>query len=145
MALLGVNQNGMVHLMQLLFSVLVGLYSSERKFFYCCRELPRKGIPPVDKMGIDAFGVWRAMHAVMRVDYISHLEGPPPGWQANPYKMAGKLSGGGGGLKLGLIGAGLIYPFRCHPPLGGTHKHFRGEPEPVPAPGRSSDPLRGDA
>ena len=100
MALLGVNQNVMVHLMQLLFSVLVGLYSSERKLFYCCRELPRKGIPPVEDMGIDAFEVWRAMHAVMRVDYISHLEGPPPDGRLTPIRWQGSYQGEEGGCNL---------------------------------------------
>ena len=85
-----------MHLLHSLFSVPVGLYSLERRLFTCCGDLSREGLPPVVELDIDAFGVRRTVHAVLRVDHITHLEVVPPyDWQAAPCKRAGKLLKGG--------------------------------------------------
>ena len=47
LTLLGVDQDGKVHLMHMLFSVLVGLYSSDRRLFACCGDMPLKYLPLV--------------------------------------------------------------------------------------------------
>ena len=68
-----VNQDGTVHILNFLFSIPVCLYSSYWQLFSCFIELTREGIPPVFDLGIDAFGVWRAVRVVLRVDHVRHL------------------------------------------------------------------------
>ena len=74
LTLLGVDRDGMVHLIKSLFSVPVGLYSSDWQLFACCKEFPRKELPPVADLDIDALRVWRKIRAVPRLDYVYHLE-----------------------------------------------------------------------
>ena len=72
-ALLQVNPDGTVHLLNSYFTVLVGLYSTARRVFACCRYLPKKGLLPMVELPVDAFGVWRSVRAVPRADHVSHL------------------------------------------------------------------------
>ena len=43
--LVGVNEDGRVHLMHSLFSVRVNVYSTEFRLFACVGELPAEGLP----------------------------------------------------------------------------------------------------
>ena len=78
LALLRVDQDGMVHFLHSFFSVPVGLYSSTQQLFACQEKLSGKGLPLVVELEIDAFGLRCAMRAVPKVDHASHLEGAPP-------------------------------------------------------------------
>ena len=84
-ALFQVDLDKTVHLMHSLLSVPVGLYSTARRLFACCGELPLEGLHLVVELPVDAFSVRRSLRAVPRADHISHLEGvPPSAWQATP-------------------------------------------------------------
>ena len=53
--LVGVESDGMVHLLHSLFSVQVELYLTSRWLFACQGELPAKGLPLVVKILHEAF------------------------------------------------------------------------------------------
>ena len=76
--LLGVYRYIMVHLVQSLFSVPVGLYSMARRLFACIGYLNGEGIPPVVEIQLESFAVWRAVRAVHQADHMSHLDGFTP-------------------------------------------------------------------
>ena len=67
-----------MHLLHPLFSVPVGLYFPDWRLFACCRDMPYESIPPVVELGIDAFGVSRAVHDLPRLDNAIQIEGTPP-------------------------------------------------------------------
>ena len=74
MELIGVDQDGTVHLLHLLFSVLVGLYSTAWWLFSCRGDLPCEGLSPLVELTVDAFAVRGYMRATPKADLISHLE-----------------------------------------------------------------------
>ena len=77
LTLLAFNQDGAVHLLQSLFSVPVGIYSTSRRLFACIREFPTEGLLAVLEVVVDAFVVWRAVRYVPRANHVSHLGGVP--------------------------------------------------------------------
>ena len=96
LSLLEVDQDLTVHLLHLLFSVPVDLYSTGRQLFACLEELPDKGFPLVVKKLVEASVLWRSVRAVPRPDHVNHLEGViPTVWPFMPCKRAVKLSDGG--------------------------------------------------
>ena len=78
MALLHIDLDGMVHLLNSLLSVLVGLYSTAQRLFAFHVELPSKDLPPMIELTVDAFGVRRSMRTFPMADHVSHLEGVTP-------------------------------------------------------------------
>ena len=73
--LVGVDEDGRVHLMHLLFSVRVNVYSTECCLFACVGELPTEGLPQVTDILPDCFAARRSVCAVPRIDHVSHLGG----------------------------------------------------------------------
>ena len=73
--LLGVNRDRTVHLMQSLFSVPVGLYSTSSRFFACIVNLPGEVLPPMVEITVEAFALCCAALYVPRTDLVSHPEG----------------------------------------------------------------------
>ena len=59
--LLQLYPEGMVHLLHVLLSVLVGPYYTAWRLFACHVELPTKGLPPVVKIPVEAFGLQSTM------------------------------------------------------------------------------------
>ena len=72
-AFIGVDQDVTVHLFHLLYSVLVDLYSTSRRIFFCKGELPVKGLPPVIEIPHESSAVRRFIRAVPQVDHVTHL------------------------------------------------------------------------
>ena len=133
----------MVHLLHSLFSVPVSLYSSYRKLYAYCVDLPCKRLPPVVDLDIDSFMFWHALCAVPRVDNVTHLERfPLPYWQASPCERAGKLLGTG--VATWLAGGWYSFPLMDPSSSWRVHQHIIGDPDPVPAPGRLSAFLQVD-
>ena len=78
LTLIGVDWDGMVHVLHSLFSVPVGRYYTERKLLAFSGELPTEGIPSVTDLSVDSFRVRRAVCAVPREDHLVHVEDTPP-------------------------------------------------------------------
>ena len=57
--LVGVDEDGLVHLMHSLFSVCVNVYSTECHLFACIGELPAEGLPQVTRLLPDFFAARR--------------------------------------------------------------------------------------
>ena len=55
LALLGVDRDGTVHLLHLLLSVSVIIYSMSRWLFACLGGFPTKGLPLVVKIHVELF------------------------------------------------------------------------------------------
>ena len=68
LALIEVNWYGMLHVLNLFFSVPVGPYSIEKHILYFSGKLPLERLPPVADLHVDTFTVWRAICAVLRED-----------------------------------------------------------------------------
>ena len=73
--LVGVNPDEMLHLFQLLFSVLVDIYSTRQCLFACRGELTAEGLPPVVDIPNESFTDRRYVCAVPRVDHLTCLGG----------------------------------------------------------------------
>ena len=71
----GVDPDGRVHLMHLLFSVQVNAYSTQFCLFACLGELPAKAPHPVMEIPPDFFAARRFIRAVPQVDHIMHPGG----------------------------------------------------------------------
>ena len=79
--LVGVNPEGMVNLLHLLLSFLVKLYSNRRSLFAFHGNLPAKGLPLVMEIPHDYFAERHYVHAMPRVDHMTHLGViSPPDW-----------------------------------------------------------------
>ena len=92
--LVRVDPDRRVHLMHLLFSVRVNVYSTQCFLFACLGELPAKSLPLVAKIPPNFFTARRSILTVMRVDHIALLEGISLfDWQMNPCKRAEKWAG----------------------------------------------------
>ena len=75
--------------MHLLFSVRINIYSTQCRLFACLGKLPTKGLPTVVETPHNFFAAWRSVHAVLRVDHITHLGGISPlNWQTKPCERA---------------------------------------------------------
>ena len=89
--LVGVDEDGRVHLMHSLFSLHVNVYSIECRLFACVGELPAEGLPQVTELLPDFF-VERS--AMPRIDHVAHLGGiSPRDWQTKPCERASKAAG----------------------------------------------------
>ena len=73
--LVGVDENGRVHLMHSLFSVRVNVYSSEFRLFACVGELPAEAPPQVTNILPEFFAARRSVCAMTRINHIAHLGG----------------------------------------------------------------------
>ena len=73
--LIGVDQDRTVHILHLLFSAPVDLYSTIRRIFACQGELPSEGLPPVVDITHESFAARRPISTVLRVDHTTHLGG----------------------------------------------------------------------
>ena len=83
--LVGVDEDGRVHLMHSLFSVRVNVCSTECRLFACVGELPAEGLPQVTELLPDFFTARRAVRTVPRIDQVAHLGGiSPRDWQTKP-------------------------------------------------------------
>ena len=71
--LVGVDEDGRVHLMHSLFSIRVNVYSTDCRLFACVGELPHEGLPQVIEILPDFFMARHSVYAVPRIDHISHL------------------------------------------------------------------------
>ena len=93
--LIWVDPDRMLHLMHLLFSVPVGLYSTARRLFDCVGELNEEGLPPLAEIPVEAFAVRRTVRAVPQDDHVSHMEGVTQlTLQSMPCKREEKLLAG---------------------------------------------------
>ena len=91
MTLVGVDPDGMVHLMHFMLSVWVVIYSNSQHLFACLEELPVEAPPPVVEIPHKAFAERHSVRDVPQVDHVTHLGGiPPPNWQTYPCERAGK-------------------------------------------------------
>ena len=92
LCLLGVDWEGTVHLMHLLFSIPVDLYSTSRRLFACIGKLPDEYLPAMDNIPMEFFAIRCAVHAVPQADHVSHLrEVTHFTWKLVPYKRAVKI------------------------------------------------------
>ena len=92
--LVGVDNNGRVHLMHLLLSVCVNVYSTECRIFACMGELPAKGLPQVTDLLPDIFAARCSIRSVPRIHHVAHLGGiSPRDWQMKPCERAAKAAG----------------------------------------------------
>ena len=91
LALLGVNQDGTVHILHSFFDVPVGRYSAERRLLAFSGELPTGGLPPVTELLVASFAVWHAICAVPREGHFVHVVGISPSrCQTTPCERLGK-------------------------------------------------------
>ena len=72
--LVGVDEDGRVHLMHLLFSVRINVYSTECHIFACLGELPSEGLPQVTEI---LPGIFRGTALCLR--HSAHGPHFPPG------------------------------------------------------------------
>ena len=80
-----------MHLLHLLFSVRVNVYSTECCIFACVGELPAEGLPQATELLPDFFTARRAVRAVPQIDHVAHLGGiSPRDWQTKPCERAAK-------------------------------------------------------
>ena len=92
LTLLGIDRDGTVHILQLLFSVSVGMHSTARCLFTCLVGMPDKGLPLVVEIPVESFAARRSVRAILQADHISHLEGVTPTvCQSMPCDRAGKI------------------------------------------------------
>ena len=92
--LVGVDEDGRVHLMHLLFSVRVNVYSTECCLFAWVGELSAEGLSQVTEIFTDFFAARRAVCAVPRIDHVAHLGGiSPRDWQKKACEHAAKAAG----------------------------------------------------
>ena len=77
MELMAIKRDGLVHLLHLLLSALVGVYITASNLFDFTGELPSSGIPPVFEILVEAFALQCYVRTVPREDHKSHLEGFP--------------------------------------------------------------------
>ena len=98
-ALMQVDQDGTMHLLHLLLSVPVDLYSTSRRLFNFRVDLSINGFLPFVELPVDVFRVQRSVLAVPRADHVSRLEGVTPYvWQARPCKRVTNSEEGGRNL-----------------------------------------------
>ena len=75
-AVVRVDLDGRVNLMQSLFSLRVNIYSTQRRLFACLGELTAEDPPPpVVYIPEDSFVALRSVRAVPQVDHVTHLGG----------------------------------------------------------------------
>ena len=92
--LVGINPDGMLHLIHLLFSVRVNLYLNSLCLFACMGELLAEGLPLLVEIPLESFAAWRSACAMPQVDHVTHIGGiSPPNWQTNPCNRAVKTAG----------------------------------------------------
>ena len=89
LSLLRVDQEGMVHLLHSLLSVLVRLYYMARRIFDCLGELPNEGLPMVLEITVDAFTARQFVCATQWADHVIHLERVTPLQFGNPCLVRG--------------------------------------------------------
>ena len=75
LTILGVNRDGVSHILHLLFSIPVGPYHPNRRLFGRRGEIPPEGLPAITKIPVASFGALRAVNAVSRDEHQAHLEG----------------------------------------------------------------------
>ena len=91
--LVGVDEDGRVHLIHALFSFRVNVYSTECRLFSCLGELPSDGLPQVIDILPDFLVPRRSVRAVPCMDHISHLGGiSPRDWQTKPCETTAKAA-----------------------------------------------------
>ena len=73
--LLGFDRDGTVHLLHLLFSFPVELYSLARRLFACKGDLPDKHLPLMMELPAESFVMLRSVRAVTREKKFSHRGG----------------------------------------------------------------------
>ena len=56
--MVGLDLDGKVILMHLLFYVWINAYSNQQHLFTCLVELPAEGLPPVVEIPDEAFAAW---------------------------------------------------------------------------------------
>ena len=78
LTLLGLDQDGGAHILHLLFSVPVGPYDPDRRFFGCWGELPPEGLLAITNIPLASFAALRVVSTVSREDHQVNLEGVPP-------------------------------------------------------------------
>ena len=71
----GVDLDGRVHLMHLLLTVWVNVYSTQRRLFDCLGNMPAEGLPLVVEIPDEAFAARRSVCTVPRVNHVTHLGG----------------------------------------------------------------------
>ena len=92
LTIFSVNQDGTVHLMQSLFSVSVGLYSTTRRLFACPGYLPVYGLPLLVEIPVEDFTVRCSVRTVPRADHMSRFEGGTlPVWKSMPCDRVGNI------------------------------------------------------
>ena len=74
LALMGVNLDGIVHLLQSFFSVTDVPYSMDRRLIAFSWEPSLEGLSKVTELTVDAFAVWRAVCVVPREDHQVHIK-----------------------------------------------------------------------
>ena len=75
LTVVGVDPDRRVHLMHLLLSVQVNVYSTQRRLFACLGNLPAEGLPLVVDIPDEASAARRSVCAMPRVDHVNRLGG----------------------------------------------------------------------
>ena len=71
--MVGLDLDGRVFLMHLLFSIRVNVYLTHRRLFACRGEISSEGLPPVVYIHVEALPAWRSVCAVPRVNHVTRL------------------------------------------------------------------------
>ena len=91
LTVLGVDQDGGVHILHSLFSVPVGPYGPDRWLFGWRRKLTLEGIPEITEILVNSFAAHRGVSAMLQEDHIVHLEGvSPSNWQTTPCERSSR-------------------------------------------------------
>ena len=89
LTLLGVDQDGTVHVLRLFFSVPVRPYGIAIRILSFSGELPMEGLRPMMELPVASFLVRRLVGAVLRDYHIVYIEGIHPlNWQMTPCERA---------------------------------------------------------
>ena len=73
LTLLGIDPDGMVHLLHSFLSVLVGPYTTDRRLLAFSADLPQEGLPPATELPVEFFAVRRTISTVLRKDHRVHI------------------------------------------------------------------------
>ena len=92
--LVGVDEDGRVHLMHSLFSVHIDVYSTECSLFACLGKFPAEGPPQVTEILPGFFAARCYIRTVPRMNHIAHLGGiSPHNWQTKTCEQTAKAAG----------------------------------------------------
>ena len=93
-SLIGVDQDITLHLLHSLLFVPFNLYCTSRYLLVCRGELTSEETPTVVEIVHKSLVARRSIHAMPRVDHVSHLGGiSPPHWQTILFERVGKIAG----------------------------------------------------